>query len=119
MGLSGSGKTFFYNSIKGCLGNHLYLNGDIVRTKYNDWDFSPAGVIRQAKRINQLASESDIPVVVDIICPLRECRQIISPGIIFFIDRIQTSQYKDTERMFERPTQDECGILFTIGSNIA
>lgn len=115
MGLSGNGKTTFYNNLKESLKDHLYLNADAVREEYNDWDFSISGRLRQAERMKRLSNETEKSlVIIDMICPLKEMRKIIKPNIIFFINRKDCSQYKDTDSLFETPLFTECEILYTI-----
>jgi hypothetical protein len=118
MGLSGNGKTTFYNNIKILLKDHLYLNADEIRKIYDDWDFSISGRIRQAHRMKSLSEKSEYSlVVIDMICPLKEMRNIIKPDIIFFINRKDSSKYPDTDIIFEIPSKDECEILYIIKSN--
>ena len=54
MGLSGSGKTTFSLDILPILGEHLYLNADVVRREFEAWDFSEDGRMRQAKRMAKM-----------------------------------------------------------------
>ena len=118
MGLSGNGKTTFYNNIKILLKDHLYLNADEIRKSCDDWDFSISGRIRQAHRMKSLSEKSEYSlVVIDMICPLKEMRRVIKPDIIFFINRKDSSKYPDTDIIFEIPSKDECEILYIIKSN--
>ena len=118
MGLSGNGKTTFYNNTKILLKDHLYLNADIVRKEYDDWDFSISGRIRQAQRMKNLSEKSEQSlVVIDMICPLKEMRNIIKPDIIFFINRKDSSKYPDTDIIFEIPSKDECETFYIIKSD--
>ena len=57
MGLPGSGKTTLAKIIAKKLDAH-WLNADKIRGKYNDWDFSKTGIIRQVKRMRDLAKKS-------------------------------------------------------------
>ena len=50
MGLPGSGKTTLAKKVVHLL-KADWLNADKIRGKYNDWDFSREGIIRQVKRI--------------------------------------------------------------------
>ena len=50
-GLPGSGKTTLANKIFQKLENSIVFNGDFIRKKFNDWDFSELGRERQAKRM--------------------------------------------------------------------
>jgi adenylylsulfate kinase-like enzyme len=115
MGLSGNGKTTFYNNIKETLKDHLYLNADEIRKSYSDWDFSISGRIRQAHRMKNLSEKTEESlIVIDMICPLKEMRSIIKPDIIFFINRKDSSKYPDTDIIFEIPSKDECETFYII-----
>jgi adenylylsulfate kinase len=117
MGLSGSGKTYFCTSLLKLfsLEGVDYFNADVIRESYNDWDFSKEGRLRQVNRMRDLADSSDkSTIIVDMICPLVEMRQILKPDVIFFIDRIKESKYKDTDNIFQPPTISECSNLFVI-----
>ena len=117
MGLSGAGKTTYANFLCRAHENCEHLNADAIRSKYNDWDFSHEGRIRQAIRMRELADASTASmVIVDMICPLREMRKIISPDSIIFLDNTGNGQYKDTDSIFERPSSDEAKI-FNISTN--
>ena len=56
MGLPGAGKTTLASKLVPLL-NAVWLNADEVRKKYNDWDFSDEGRIRQANRMKTLAQK--------------------------------------------------------------
>ena len=105
MGLSGSGKTTLATE----LSNRLkadHINADVIRKKYNDWDFSKEGRIRQATRLKGLATESaNDYVVIDFICPLTEGRDIIDADYVIWVDTVTSSKYKDTDNVFEKPSE--------------
>ena len=65
MGLPGSGKTNLAKKIVKAL-KADWLNADKIRNKYNDWDFSRKGIIRQVKRMRDLGSRSNSAIYVDI-----------------------------------------------------
>ena len=48
MGLPGSGKTTLARRLSKIL-NADWLNADKIRGKFQDWDFSKPGIIRQVK----------------------------------------------------------------------
>ena len=48
MGLPGSGKTTLAKQLASMI-NAEWLNADIIRKEFNDWDFSLDGRLRQAK----------------------------------------------------------------------
>jgi adenylylsulfate kinase len=103
MGLSGSGKTTLAKQLAKKL-KAKHLNADAIRDEYNDWDFSTEGRIRQAERLSKLASESDSDyVVIDFICPLKQGREIINADYTIWMDTVESSKYKDTDNIFEKP----------------
>ena len=108
-GLPGSGKTTLANNLA------LYLeaerlNADEIRTTYNDWDFSPEGRLRQAKRMRDMADElvsEGLTVIVDFVCPTKETRKIFDADFSIFLNTINESRYEDTNQMFEKATGEE------------
>jgi len=105
MGLPGAGKSTLAAALTWQLfPNCLWLNADAVREKYNDWDFSHEGRIRQSLRMRQLADESDKEyVIADFVAPLPEMRTNFEPDFIVWVDTIQESEYSDTNKMFVKP----------------
>ena len=49
-GLPGSGKSTLAEPLSVALGA-VWINADAVRERYDDWDFSPDGRMRQASRM--------------------------------------------------------------------
>ena len=110
MGLPGSGKTFLSQYISEYLEREKktvsWLNADDVRKKYNDWDFSHDGRIRQATRMRRLADQSVYQyTIIDMVSPLPEMRNIIEPDYIVFVDTIKEGRYTDTNKLFVPPSQ--------------
>ena len=107
MGLPGAGKTtlaaalaseLFFNS------KVVWLNADAIREKYNDWDFSHEGRIRQAKRMRYESSilEADF-VIADFVCPLIEMREIYEADWTIWVDTIEQGRFEDTNKLFQVP----------------
>ena len=118
MGLSGSGKTTLATKIKDDL-NADYHNADIVRNQYDDWDFSKEGRVRQAERFGELARHSDNEyVVLDFICPLEQCRNVIKADYIIWMDTVKSSEYKDTDAVFEIPLKSADTIISNLSYNV-
>jgi adenylylsulfate kinase len=103
MGLSGSGKTTLSTLIAKEL-KTVHLNADDIRNKYNDWDFSDAGRLRQSHRIKNLSDKYDL-VVCDFIAPKNIHRHIVDADILIWMNTVKSSKYKDTDLLFEQPTQ--------------
>ena len=103
-GLPGSGKTTLANKIFQKLENSIVFNGDIIRKKFNDWDFSELGRERQAKRMKSEALLSKKQwVILDFVCPRKKYRDLIKPDISIFMDTIKKSRFKNTNDIFEYP----------------
>jgi hypothetical protein len=123
MGLPGSGKTYLAQHILDHLQdaykvNELsltpfttskvkvgWLNADDVRKKYNDWDFSHEGRIRQSLRMRELAdsmTEYDY-VICDFVAPLVEMRNNFKADWTVWVDTIDKGRYEDTNKAFIPP----------------
>lgn len=107
MGLPGAGKTTLAQYLVEALKRHTtvkWLNADDVRKKYNDWDFSEAGRIRQSTRMRELARKARAEyVVIDMVAPLEEMRRNISADWLIWVDTIEESRFEDTNKIFEPP----------------
>jgi len=123
MGLPGSGKTTLAGELKkyleqnGCINYNRALmepfdsnvqvnwfNADDVRRKYNDWDFSKEGRIRQSLRMLQFAMESGGDYVIcDFVAPLVEQRNNFKADWTIWMDTIREGRYADTNAAFVEP----------------
>jgi len=104
-GLPGSGKSTLAEPFAQLI-NGVWINADQVREKYNDWDFSLEGRIRQAQRIRLLADGVVMAgkvAVADFVCPTEETRKAFGPDYTVWMDTITASEYKDTNILFENP----------------
>jgi len=123
MGLPGSGKT----TLAGALKRYLELHGDIsygqalnefidakvlvnwfnaddIRRKYNDWDFSQDGRIRQSIRMFQFSMEAGGDYVIcDFVAPLVEQRNNFKADWTIWVDTIREGRYADTNAAFVEP----------------
>ena len=112
MGLPGSGKTTLANELAPML-NAKRLNADEVRKEANDWDFSEAGRIRQAKRMAEFAKklkEDGNYVVADFICPTPEARSFFLADYTIWVDTIKEGRFEDTNKMFIKPEKFYCHV---------
>lgn len=130
MGLPGSGKTYFAERLKKYLEDFSsvdtmpldrlveyevppssykskvqWFNADDVRKKFNDWDFSKEGRIRQSLRMFEFAIKcSEDFVICDFICPLPKMRDNFKADYTIWMDTIVDSKYEDTNKMFVPPS---------------
>ena len=105
MGLPGSGKTTLAKPFADLL-DAAYFNGDQIRARYNDHDFSLAGREYQAERMKYLcdgALSITSHVVADFICPTNETRKDFNPDYIVWVDTIKKGRFDDTNKMFVKP----------------
>ena len=131
MGLPGSGKTFLATALKKYLETystlkHLpldrvmgmeyppsdykctvdWFNADEVRKKYNDWDFSKEGRIRQSLRMAEFALRSSGDFVIcDFVAPLVEMRNNFKADWTIWLDTIDQGRFDDTNKAFIPPEQ--------------
>jgi nicotinamide riboside kinase len=131
MGLPGSGKTYLAQALKNYLetnGDLMkvnpgrvttyegipgpdfmrvavdWFNADDVRKKYNDWDFSKEGRIRQSLRMFQFAIECSAEFVIcDFVAPLVEMRNNFKADWTIWVDTIDRGRYDDTNKAFVPP----------------
>ena len=133
MGLPGSGKTFLAKALKQYLEDNGdlmkvnpqrvlnyegipgpgffkvevdWFNADDIRKKYNDWDFTNAGRIRQSLRMFQFAVECTGEFVIcDFVAPLVEMRNNFKADWTIWVDTIKEGRYEDTNKAFIPPEQ--------------
>ena len=112
MGLPGSGKTTLADEIAPKL-NAKRLNADEVRKNSNDWDFSPEGRLRQAKRMANLAKklkDEKNYVIADFICPTPKTRSIFPADYVIWVNTIKEGIFEDTNKMFIKPKKFDCQV---------
>jgi hypothetical protein len=125
MGLPGSGKTYLAEALKKYLEQHgtrqdlsslemlpisgvnatvTWFNADDVRRKYNDWDFSKEGRIRQSLRMLEFAMASNTDYVIcDFVAPIPEMRNNFKADWTIWMDTIEEGRFEDTNKMFVPP----------------
>lgn len=131
MGLPGSGKTFLAQALKNYLiengtDNNMSLssammtdlqffkykvsvdwfNADEIRKRFNDWDFSHDGRIRQSLRMAEFALKATADfVIADFVAPLVEMRNNFKADWTIWMDTIEQGRYADTNKAFIPPEQ--------------
>lgn len=130
MGLPGSGKTYLAERLKKYIEDYStiqhmsfermsqyemtptfwsakvdWFNADDVRKRFNDWDFSKEGRIRQSIRMLDfaLASTGDF-VICDFVAPLPEMRNNFKADWVIWVDTIDQGRFEDTNKAFVPPT---------------
>ena len=105
MGLPGSGKSTLAKPFAELIGG-VWVNADQVRERYNDWDFTTEGRLRQAYRMRYLADGIELAdkiAVADFICPTEELRNLFKADYTIWMDTIRKGRYADTNTIFETP----------------
>jgi hypothetical protein len=129
MGLPGAGKTYFSERLKKYLEDNSsvntmpmwratnmetapvkytskvdWFNADEIRKRFNDWDFSKEGRIRQSIRMFDfaVASTGDF-VICDFVAPLVEMRNNFKADWTIWIDTITAGRFEDTNKAFIPP----------------
>lgn len=113
MGLPGSGKTTLAKALRNYLEDVKYdnygvsvewFNADEVRKKYNDWDFSESGRVRQSLRMSELADQSQANYVIcDFVAPLVEMRNNFKADWTIWMDTIDSGRFENTNKAFVPP----------------
>ena len=129
MGLPGAGKTFLAKALKSYLesnsnvhnmplhrmaehemlpfswqANVDWFNADEIRKRFNDWDFSKEGRIRQSLRMAEFAFKSTGDFVIcDFVAPLPEMRHNFKADWVIWVDTIDAGRYEDTNKAFVPP----------------
>ena len=129
MGLPGSGKTYLATALKQYLETassiktmpmyrsvnmeHTpvsyhsqvdWFNADEIRKRYNDWDFSREGRIRQSLRMAEFALKcTGDYVICDFVAPLPEQRFNFKADWTIWMDTIDAGRYADTNQAFVPP----------------
>jgi hypothetical protein len=129
MGLPGSGKTYLAKALKAYLESNSTLkhmpayrmqdtvpatykcsvdwfNADDIRKRFNDWDFSKEGRIRQSLRMAEFAFKSTGDYVIcDFVAPLVEMRNNFKADWTIWVDTIDAGRFEDTNKAFIPPAQ--------------
>jgi broad-specificity NMP kinase len=129
MGLPGSGKTYLATALKQYLETNSsirtmpmfrtvnmehtpvtyssqvdWFNADEIRKRYNDWDFSREGRIRQSLRMAEFALKcTGDYVICDFVAPLPEQRFNFKADWTVWMDTIDAGRYEDTNQAFVSP----------------
>ena len=106
-GLPGSGKTTLAKPLANLVGG-VHINADETRRKYDDWDFTKAGRVRQAQRMRHLADGVVMAgkvAVADFVCPTRITRLEFNPDFTVWMDTIEEGRFEDTNALFEKDTE--------------
>jgi len=129
MGLPGAGKTFLATALKKYIEENSsirnfpmsrainmeyvphdykcsvdWFNADEIRKRFNDWDFSREGRIRQSLRMAEFALKctSDF-VICDFVAPLVEMRNNFKADWTVWVDTIDQGRFDDTNKAFIPP----------------
>ena len=104
-GLPGSGKSTLAEPFAKLIGG-VWINADQIRERYDDWDFSPEGRMRQALRMRYLSDGAVMAgkiAIADFVCPTEAARLEFAPDFTVWMDTIKEGRFEDTNKMFEQP----------------
>jgi hypothetical protein len=143
MGLPGSGKTYLATALKKYLEDNSsidtmptsrmvdyetpptfyqskvdWFNADEIRNRFNDWDFSREGRIRQSLRMAEFALKCNGDYVIcDFVAPLPEMRHNFKADWTIWVDTIAAGRFEDTNKAFIAPdvydfrvTEQKCEV---------
>ena len=83
-----------------------WFNADEIRKRFNDWDFTKEGRIRQSIRMFEFAIKcSGDYVICDFVAPLVEMRNNFKADWTIWVDTINAGRYEDTNKAFIPPEQ--------------
>lgn len=116
MGLPGAGKTYLANELQKELHEKGFtvewFNADEVRDRFNDWDFSESGRIRQGHRMRDLAEKSSADFVIsDFVAPLPAMRDAYAANMVIWLDTINEGRFADTNKIFVPPEKYDYRIM--------
>ena len=112
-GLPGSGKSTLSEPLAEQV-EGVWINADAVREKYNDWDFSDEGRLRQAARMRHLADGVSMAgkiAIADFVCPFQKARDEFEPDYVIWMNTIQEGRFEDTNKVFEKPNELEVNYI--------
>lgn len=118
-GLPGSGKTTLAAKLTDEVSQNFpveWVNADLLRQEFDDWDFSAEGRYRQMLRIKQRAQEAELKGMVaicDFVCPTQELRKEFDANMTVWMDTIKEGRFADTNQMFEPLIREEYDFRIT------
>jgi len=120
LGLPGSGKSTLAEPVAKIL-DAVWINADQVRERYDDWDFSMEGRMRQSSRMRHLSDGVVMAgniAITDFVCPTEESRSNFDADFVVWMDTIEEGRFEDTNKVFVPPTNYDCRITEWSDSNV-
>ena len=112
LGLPGSGKSTLAEPVAKAL-DAVWINADQVRERYDDWDFSMEGRIRQSSRMKHLSDGVVMAgniAITDFVCPTEEARSNFDADFVVWMDTIEEGRFEDTNKVFVPPANYDLRI---------
>lgn len=103
-GLPGSNRDMISKTLHQRIPNSKLLKSKIIREESKDIDFTNDGRMRHVHRMLTMARNSrEDCVIIDMVCPLQEMREILNPDIIIWANDIDSCEYEEVNRSFVPP----------------
>ncbi|MAZ45985.1 MAG: adenylyl-sulfate kinase [Rickettsiales bacterium] len=120
LGLPGSGKSWLAKRLVSHIENCAWFNADKVRESCNDWCFRISGRIRQARRMRTYAdfeNKNGRMAICDFVAPTEKIRREFSSDYTIWLDTINESRFKNTNKIFEKPKNYDLHIKEFLSDN--
>jgi hypothetical protein len=104
MGYPGSSRKDIARTLNEKITNSYILESKKIREETKDIDFSIDGRMRQTYRLLSLArNRKEDCVIIDMVCPLPEMREILNPDIIIWANDVESCVYQEINNTFVKP----------------
>jgi hypothetical protein len=122
LGLPGAGKTSLANALAPRINGVVWNADDIRNNLHVDLGFSESDRVEHARRMGwaaQYLSSQGVNVIVDFVCPTPATRNAFGRAdVTIWIDRISSSRFEDTNRVWEDPDPDYYDVVIPFGLTV-
>lgn len=106
MGLPGSNRSLVASKLAENITNSKLIKSKTVREELKDIDFTYDGRMRQTYRLLTMCRDSrEDCVIVDMVCPLPEMREILNPDVIVWVNDQNECLVEEVNQSFVPPKE--------------